>query len=172
MMDIFGHVQSLISDKRCPTGLQSLWSRISWSTHADQNYKNCSLKFHLDEEQRFMYDCHPQPSHQLTFDQGVQINIYPKFSGLCTRTNRSHLAVFCIDRNAIGCYDFVRMDKWELWLSFFYQRALGWLAVFSRPDQLSAQYGGHVLCFWGWVCLVADNRRCQLTEQTTDWNWS
>ena len=55
----------------------------------------------VDEEQRFMYDCHPQPSHQLPFDQWVQIKIYSKFSGLCTRTDRSHLAVFCIDRNAI-----------------------------------------------------------------------
>ena len=56
-----------------------------------------------------MYDCHPQPSNQLPFDQGVQISIYPKFNGLCTRTDRSHLAVFCINRNAIGCYDFVRI---------------------------------------------------------------
>ena len=46
----------------------------------------------------------------LTFDQGVhahQSGLQPKFSGLCTRTNQSHLALFSIDRNAIGCYDFV-----------------------------------------------------------------
>ena len=53
------------------------------------------------KNKRFMYNCHPQPSHQLPFDQGVQISIYPKFSGLCTRTNRSHLAVFYIDKNSI-----------------------------------------------------------------------
>ena len=78
-----------------------------------QSSKKIAIKisrFNLDEEWRFVYDCHSQPSHQLTFDQGVQINIYPNFSGLCTRTNRSHLAVFCIDRNAIGCYDFVRIE--------------------------------------------------------------
>ena len=27
----------------------------------------------------------------------------------CTRTDRSHLAVFCTNRNAISCYDFVRI---------------------------------------------------------------
>ena len=26
---------------------------------------------YLDEERWFMYDCHPQPSHHLPFDQGV-----------------------------------------------------------------------------------------------------
>ena len=36
---------------------------------------------HLDEEWRFMYDHHPQP---VTIWPGVQINIYSKFSGLCT----------------------------------------------------------------------------------------
>ena len=56
-----------------------------------------------------MYNCHPQPSHQLPFDQGAQIKIYPKFSGLCIRTNQSHLAVFCIDKNTIGCYDFFQV---------------------------------------------------------------
>ena len=61
-----------------------------------------------------MYDCYPQPSHQLPFDQGVQVNIYLKFNGLCTRTDRSHLAAFCIDRNAIGCYDFVRIGEGTL----------------------------------------------------------
>ena len=46
----------------------------------------------------------------LPFDQGVhahQSGLQPKFSGLCTRTDQSHLVVFSIDRNAIGCYDFV-----------------------------------------------------------------
>ena len=43
-----------------------------------------------------MYDCHSK-----------------RFSGLCTRIDRSHLAVFCIDRNAIGCYDFVRIVIFE-----------------------------------------------------------
>ena len=48
----------------------------------------------------------------LPFDQGVhahQSGLQPKFSGLCTRTNQSHLAVFSIDRNTIGCYDIVRI---------------------------------------------------------------
>ena len=35
------------------------------------------LWFHSDEERRVMYDCHPQLSHQLPFDQGVQIVISP-----------------------------------------------------------------------------------------------
>ena len=32
---------------------------------------------HSDEERRLMFDCHPQPSHHLPFDQGVQIVISP-----------------------------------------------------------------------------------------------
>ena len=53
--------------------------------HSKLNYKFIQFLVvnNSDEERRFMYDCHPQPSHQLPFDQGVQINIYPKFSGLC-----------------------------------------------------------------------------------------
>jgi hypothetical protein len=30
-------------------------------------------------------------------------------SSVCNRTNQSHLAVFSMDRNTIGCYDFVSM---------------------------------------------------------------
>ena len=45
----------------------------------------------LDEERRFMYDCHPQPSHQLPFDHAVQAHqlgsLLPKFSGLYTKTD-------------------------------------------------------------------------------------
>ena len=48
-------------------------------------------------------------THPLQLDQGAQIKIYPKFSDLCTRTNQSHLAVFCIDKNTIGCYDFFQV---------------------------------------------------------------
>ena len=50
----------------------------------------------------------------LPFDHGVQAHqsgLQPQFSGLCTRTDQSHLAVFSIDRNAIGCYDFVQIGK-------------------------------------------------------------
>ena len=36
-----------------------------------------NLWTNLDEERRFMYDCHPQLSHQLPFDQGVQIVTSP-----------------------------------------------------------------------------------------------
>ena len=49
----------------------------------------------------------PGISYHLT--RGSKYIYIPKFSGLCTRTNQSHLAVFCINRNAIGCYDFIRM---------------------------------------------------------------
>ena len=35
------------------------------------------ILFDSDEERMFMYDCHPQPWHQLPFDQGVQIVISP-----------------------------------------------------------------------------------------------
>ena len=44
----------------------------------------------------------------LPFD-AHQSGLQPNFSGLCTSTNQSQLAVFCIDRNAIGYYDFVRI---------------------------------------------------------------
>jgi hypothetical protein len=37
--------------------------------------KKSSLLSHSDEEQRFMRQCHPQSSHKLPFDQGVQIHI-------------------------------------------------------------------------------------------------
>ena len=46
----------------------------------------------------------------LPFHQRVhahQSGLQPKFSGLCTRTVQSHLAVFSINRNTIGCFDFV-----------------------------------------------------------------
>ena len=85
-------------------------------------------------------------SYHLT--QGFQIKIYPKFSGLCTTTDRSHLAVFCIDRNTIGCYDFVRMKFnktftvccWEeasksqfaWWWAFLHSIAC-WVRARARP---------------------------------------
>ena len=48
------------------------------------------------------------------FDQGVdahQPGLQPKFSGLYTRTEQSHLAVFTININAIGCYHFVSIFR-------------------------------------------------------------
>ena len=33
--------------------------------------KKAKRQLHLDEERMFMYDCHPQLSHQLPFDPGV-----------------------------------------------------------------------------------------------------
>ena len=56
-----------------------------------------------------MYDCHPQPLHQLPFDQGVEIVISPSLVVYVPELF-SHLAVFCIDRNAIG-YDYVRINR-------------------------------------------------------------
>ena len=50
----------------------------------------------------------------LPFDQGVhayQSGLQSKFSGLCTRTDQSHLAALSIDRNAIGCYNFVQIKS-------------------------------------------------------------
>ena len=37
------------------------------------------------------------------------------FSGLCNRTDQSHLVVFTIDRSAIGCYDFFRIQQTKLY---------------------------------------------------------
>jgi hypothetical protein len=53
----------------------------------------------------------------LPFDQGVQAHqsvLQPKFSGLCTRTDSSHLVEFSIDRNAIGCYGFISIHTKEI----------------------------------------------------------
>ena len=41
-----------------------------------------SIFYNSDEEWKFLYDCHPQPSHQLPFDQRVQIKIYPNLKRL------------------------------------------------------------------------------------------
>ena len=69
----------------------------------------------------------------------------PKFSGLCTRTDRSHLAVFCIDRNAIGCYDFIQMDKWELWLSFVYLSTPGWQCLAGLISWVHSMEDTHLI---------------------------
>ena len=65
--------------------------------------------FNSDEELKTYVQLSPTVSHQLPFDQGVHAQ---KFSGL-SRTNQCHLAVFCIDRNAIDFFDFVRMVSKE-----------------------------------------------------------
>ena len=75
------------------------------SGHIKKRTKKLMLGYTLfdsDEEPMFMYDCHPQPSHQLPFDQGFLTVISP--------SSVVHAPeLFCIDRNAVGCYDFVQI---------------------------------------------------------------
>ena len=58
-----------------------------------------------------MYQNRPSKSHQLPFDQGVQIHICITQVQCFMYQNRleRYLTVFCINRTTNVCYDFIRM---------------------------------------------------------------
>ena len=67
-------------------------------------------------------DCHPQSciSYHLTRGPTLTSQNYDPILGIyvLVRTNQSHLAAFCINQKAIGCYDFVEMchvEKKKQW---------------------------------------------------------
>ena len=51
---------------------------MRWALWQDRGTEGSSNHTHSDEERRFMYQNRPSKSHQLPFDQGVQIVIPPR----------------------------------------------------------------------------------------------
>ena len=86
----------------------------------------------------------PTAFASVTIWRGAPNSYQPKFSGFCTKTSWSHLAVFCI---AIECHDFVQsVYSWVLGFGALYKFSVTVQRSLSLTTKLEA-VGSHGVCF-------------------------